>query len=71
MFEGFLEVIFVEEDDTGNKPPEHGVVSDIGIEETFLEAGDGSVTARLLVTEREKRKRERQRRVAMLPSSTR
>lgn len=42
MFKCFVEIILVEEDETGDES-ERGVVSDGGICEPFLEAGDGRV----------------------------
>jgi len=42
VFKCFVEIVLVEEDETGNEP-ERGVVSDGGIREPFLEAGDGGV----------------------------
>lgn len=42
MFEGFVEIIFMEEDETGDEP-QCGVVSDNEIDKPFLETHDGGI----------------------------
>jgi len=42
VFEGFIEIILVEEDETGDEP-QRGVVSNSGIGEPLLETRDGGI----------------------------
>ena len=42
MFEGFVEIIFMEEDETGDEP-QRGVVCNGGIGKPLLETRDGGI----------------------------